>query len=436
MTTPGERNEAGALDALVELGRDSAHQPTRSELEAGLKALRDRMDVRRVQRRWVASVATLVVMLLLPVVWMFGGQWFAPEPTSLTYEIEGGSVLEGGYLRESGQEGITLAFNEGTRCVLTTGARARLRTVDDTNVRVGLENGHAAIEVTPTPGRTWEVEAGPFLVTVKGTSFTVAWDPSSERFELNLTRGRVVVSGPVTGGDLTLRAGQRLVVSLPRAETVITEASADAATDALESPPPSPPSAEADQSPEQEAEATGPEATDEVHQPSATTPGSTPSKGRGARRWAEELANGRWDNILADVEQAGVASTLSSAGSEDLFALATAARYRRRNDLARQALLALRRRFPQSGRALDATFLLGRVEESRGGGVHGAMSWYEEYLARAPSGTYAAEALGRKMTLVRKSSGPIQAKPIAKDYLRRFPRGSYAGSARALLDDR
>ena len=60
-------------------------------------------------------------------------------------------------------------------------------------------------------------------MTVKGTAFNVAWDPVSERFELSLRRGHVVVNGPVAGGAIPLRAGQHLVVVLPKGETLITE---------------------------------------------------------------------------------------------------------------------------------------------------------------------------------------------------------------------
>jgi hypothetical protein len=123
---------------------------------------------------------------------------------------------------------------------------------------------------------------------------------------------------------------------------------------------------------------------------------------------------------------------LEKASSDDLFAVADAARYRRRMDLARAALLAVKKRFPGSSRALDAAFLLGRVEEANERGLVKAVAWYDEYLRRAPRGTYAAEALGRKMTLTNKLEGAEQARPLAEEYLRRFPNGSYAGSARAL----
>ena len=110
-----------------------------------------------------------------------------------------------------------------------------------------------------------------------------------------------------------------------------------------------------------------------------------------------------------------------------------AARYRRRMDLARDALLAERRRFADSPRALDAAFLLGRVEEASDRGLARAIEWYDAYLTRAPGGTYASEALGRKMTLTNKLGGADRARPIAEEYLRRFPGGTYAGPARAFL---
>ena len=58
------------------------------------------------------------------------------------------------------------------------------------------------------------------------------------------------------------------------------------------------------------------------------------------------------------------------------------ARYRRRPELARAALLAQLERFPRSARSLDAVFLLGRVEELRAEGKQRALRRYDEYLAK------------------------------------------------------
>jgi TolA-binding protein len=378
--------------------------------------------------RWslLGAVALVSTLAVFEVVSPSRRGSSAHEP-SLAYKIEGGTVLEGGYLRESGHQGIKLSFSEGTRFELLPGTRGRLRSVDKEGARVAIENGTASFQVTHSMDRRWLVEAGPFLVTVKGTVFAVTWDQSAERFELKLQQGRVVVSGPVSGGDLTLRSGQRLVVSLAKSEVLITEAQPE---EALGESPSSMPSAA-------NAVASTPStAGDKITEPNRSTtatPSSSIAKGEVKRRWADDLASGNWDRILEDVDRNGVEATLSGASSEDLLALADAARYRRRADLARAALLEQRRRFPNSPRALDATFLLGRVEESRGSGMTRAIAWYDEYLSRAPTGAYAAEALGRKMTITKSSAGPVQARPIAEEYLRRFPKGSYAGSARALL---
>jgi TolA-binding protein len=138
------------------------------------------------------------------------------------------------------------------------------------------------------------------------------------------------------------------------------------------------------------------------------------------------------DTILRDAERRGLERCLAEASGEDLSALADAARYRRRDSLAKQALLAQRSRFPGSARALDSAFLLGRLEEMQEGGRRKALSWYERYLAEAPAGAYASEALGREMIVTQDVMGVAAARRVAEDYLRRFPNGTYAGAARAL----
>lgn len=409
--------DSPALAAVAELGRDAPKPHTTAELDQGLRALRARIAVhgarRRALGRWSlfgAAVAACAV-LALRIAPLPRTAAVAPEPPVAVSRIEGGTIFEGGYLAQSGRAGIRLFFNEGTTFELGSGTRGRLRTVAKDNVHLAIEDGTASFRITRSVGRRWLVEAGPFSVTVKGTVFSVSWDPSREIFELRLRDGRVVVSGPTVGDAMALRAGQRLVVSLPRASTLITEEPPE------ETPVPT----------------VGPARP--VVSAGAARPGAVKKAAR-VRRWAAELANGRWDNILADVDRDGVDATLEAASSEDLFVLADAARYRRRTELAHAALLAQRRRFPHSPRSLDVIFLLGRVEELRERGTAQtparAIDWYDQYLAQAPAGTYAAEALGRKMILTNEMRGPAAAKPIADAYLLRFPGGSYAGSARAL----
>ena len=249
MTTTGESRGRRALAALAGMARGSVRPPTPAQLDSGLAALRARMNAGRGPRsaarssilRW-SLVGTLAATSALVAVGVVrSGRSRVPamsELPALTYRVEGGSLVDGGYLRESGRGGIKLFFAEGTEFILKPGTRSRLRAVDASGARIAIEHGAASFLVTPAPAsdRRWQVDVGPFLVTVKGTVFTVSWDAATETFELKLRHGRVTVSGPVTGGEIALRAGQRLLVDLPQGETVISEQKPDEWTDAPAGP--------------------------------------------------------------------------------------------------------------------------------------------------------------------------------------------------------
>jgi ferric-dicitrate binding protein FerR (iron transport regulator) len=414
--TRSEGSDSRRLDALTELARGAVKPPTAVELDQGLKRIRARVEAGRTRSRISLRLAVLASALLACGVLAVGlvPRFLAPSspslPSVVVTRVDGGTILEGGYLSEIGNGGVALSFSEGSKFVLTPGTRGRLRTVTTEGARLALDHGTASFQITPSLERRWWVEAGPFLVSVRGTDFTVAWDPTGEELEVKLRQGRVAVSGPILGEELILRPGQNLRVNLGKRETVITDERPEVpAPSATTSAPVAPLS----------SAATAPAAQ-----------GSASASVSRERRWREAVAKGQWDHILADVERDGLEASLPTLSSDELFALADAARYRRRPDLARSALLTQRERFPNSSRASDAVFLLGRVEESRAGGRDTAVKRYDEYLARAPSGTYAAEALGRKMILVNELQGPESARHIAEEYLRRFPSGSYAAAAR------
>lgn len=421
-----EPRDSRALSRLVELQRRSAETPTHGELERGLAGLRARLSTPRspwIGARGGVALAVSCLVLALAVVWGGRRSQPAPEKPVALSRIEGGRLMQGGYLSESGAQGIRLFFDDGSQCALTPGGRGRLRLDHATGVRLVLERGSASLQITPTTEPRWSVESGPFLVSVKGTDFTVGWDQTSEHFELALRKGRVAVSGPVVGDDFIVRPGQKLSVSLPRAETVITE----------ERPPAPGAAAAPSLAPPVDTSKTPAAALGAASGSAAAPTTSSAAAGQQQRHWRDALAKGEWDRILVEAERAGIKATLETAAGDDLFALADAARYRRRLDLAQSALLAHRRRYAGSPRAAEAIFLLGRVAELGSAGRVTALERYDEYLSRAPTGTYAAEALGRKMTLLNEAGDAQKARATAEAYLRRFPHASYAGAARTLL---
>ena len=77
--------------------------------------------------------------------------------------------------------------------------------------------------------------------------------------------------------------------------------------------------------------------------------------------------------------------------------------------------------------------MLGRLHEGDTGGPAEALGWYDRYLAEADGGVGVSDALGRKMTLLERWNRHTEALTAARDYLRRFPRGTYANAARALV---
>jgi TolA-binding protein len=259
---------------------------------------------------------------------------------------------------------------------------------------------------------------------VKGTEFIADWKKAEEHLEVSLVKGSVAVNGPVLQEPIILHAGQRLLIHVREKEVLIRDI--DAATD--EEDPVTPAESEGPALPPQ------PLAPMPSHEPvakrahSSRSPARTAAKPRG---WVAALAGGKVDTILEQAESYGLEATLAEAAPDDIAALADAARYRQREDVARSALRASRRRFPGSRWSSDAAFLLARLEEA-GRRLDVALTWYDQYLNEAPGGAYAAEALGRKMTVVKRLYGDERARPVANEYLRRFPGGTYASMARTI----
>jgi hypothetical protein len=400
---------------------------TPGEREGGLDIVMARLSEQPRARLFRLSVAGMSVGAVACAVWLvfFTGKVAVPRTESLSYRVEGGEIVDGGYLRSLGSAGVKLRFTEGSELELHAGARGRLRSVDANGARFAIERGTASVQVAHRPGAQWLVDAGPFLIAVKGTTFTVAWDATGEQLDVRMEQGRVSVTGPLSEGAITVSAGQRLAINLPRREVVLRDVEGAAAMHP----------ASASVSPESELASTRPGLDGEPEDNAGGAAGQR-VRARGAvawrRNWAAALVAGDADSVLRDVERRGLARCLAEASGEDLSALADAARYRRRDSIAKEALLAQRSRFPGSARARDAAFLLGRLEEVRDGGRSRALSWYERYLEEAPAGAYASEALGREIIVTQGLMGVAAAQRVAEDYLRRFPTGTYAGAARAL----
>ncbi|MES1172428.1 MAG: FecR domain-containing protein [Bacteroidota bacterium] len=396
----------------------------------GLQVVNARLEARPRRRATALILSVLGTAAMATgaiVVIRSGNHLGVSDGDTLGYRIEGGEVGDGGYIRSFSPAGSLLHFEEGTELRLMARARGRLTSVDEQGARFAIEEGEAEVKVTPRPKARWLVDAGPFLITVRGTVFTAAWNGATERLDIRMKKGLVSVTGPLANGVMSVRAGQHLSVNVRSKEVLLREMARE--------PDAAAPAGAGDVYPGVMPPETNRGGSSRG--PAAAVAAAATARGTGttsARSWSAALAAGDLESILTDAESRGLRRSLAGAGSEDLAALADAARYLRRDDVARQALMTARERFPRSARARDSAFLLGRLEEARTDGGERALQWYDSYLRESPSGAYSSEALGRKMTATERLRGIPAARQVADEYLRRFPNGTYAGAARALRD--
>lgn len=415
-----DRSDDGELDPLAkrvadfiarQVGPGSSSSPDPDALRWLSRARRRRRNRKRLMIG-VAATAIVIAGTLMGL----RRREVLPDK-ELSYRLDNAELQAGGYISVSDSAESLLAFSDGSRVRLSPRARGRVVDLSARGARFALESGKASVDIVQGPRAHWVFQAGPFSITVHGTSFTVAWNPVEAEFEMRLQKGTVSVSGPVGGSEVWLHAGQALKVSLRDQTspmgTVDTRGVPAAASGAPEGTLPVAPS------------------------PANQTANSTPTRSSpprwSNRGWKAVLAEGKAASVLSEAERSGVPLVLEQADSEDLRALANAARYAGRYALARQALVAQRRRFSGSDYAHEASFFLGRLYDGASDGATDALRWYERYMVEAPTGEYASDALGRKMTILKRWHREDEALDVARDYLRRFPDGTYANAARALV---
>lgn len=419
------RPEDAALARLVGLARETLVVPAGEAVdERGLRRARDGQRVRPVRLRWpVVSALALaaLAMVATPVAWQL-----ARRPGPLTFEVVHGTVAASGEIRPAAAD-TRIRFSDGSEIVLEREARTEVRDSVASGGRIVLSRGRVQAYFVPRPQARWQVAAGPYLVQVTGTMFDVQWSGDDQAFELWLRKGSVRVSGPMIPGGVVMKAGQHLLTRAGDEKFLLETNGAQGTTTATTT-------TEAEGQAEAVPEAAAPGEAPPMVPPVAAIPAlraAQPSFSSSSASWNRRLARGDFEAIVADAERRGIGAVLGRGPRAELAALADAARYTRRGRLARRALLAERSRFADSAEGREAAFFLGNLAEDDGE-ARTATRWYAQYLRDDPAGTYAAQALGRKLLLEEQTSSGA-ARTDAEDYLRRFPNGPTADAARRIL---
>jgi hypothetical protein len=424
---------------LGELARRQATLPVDPDLHRAGRARFLAQALHKPSRaapRWRAAWWAAPAMALAVAAWFL---W----PRALRYEVKG-SELDGPYVSAPPSLPVDVTFSEGTSLHLDPDAKLRIEEVRSSGARVLIERGKTAVHVVHRARTAWTFVAGPFEVRVVGTRFDLNWDSSAQTIDLLLQEGALEVTSPFGHSPIAMRAGQRFLGDLLRRSTTVVDAAQAVQGPALLSPPDladkiaaAPAQETADPSGDRPTDpfAPGDGRVDAVPgEPIGRPGGARSSRAIASRRssWPKLVASGQFAALVSDAEARGIAVCLAGCSSTDLRALADAARYTGRSELAEQCLYTLRRRFARSESSAAAAFLLGRTFEASGA-PGTAETWYDTYLAETPSGELAAEALAGKMRAAEKLRGRGASAAIAREYLRRYPTGVHAGVARRLL---
>jgi ferric-dicitrate binding protein FerR (iron transport regulator) len=413
--------DARMIEYVASAARQGLGQVTEAELNEGWQRLASRL-AREEDRepliflrrrfpwgRWAmagaVAVALAMVAYRLPL---------RPLDSPLQYVVEGATV--GPAETITATSSTRVLFSDESRLGIEPSSKIKVLGTDAHGAQVAVADGSIDVFVKPRKDSSWRFEAGPFSILVKGTAFRLGFDAAKGRLDLNMKTGVVEVRGPHRVS--TLRGGD----SLELLANPASEASSIAPAQVTAPLPPAPPL--------QTLPA----------RPTPAKPLAHDSPGRLAMHdgaghsasWSDLIAKGDFSAVVQDAERCGLDTTLARGSALDLITLADAARYTKEYETARQALLALRARFAGSNRAKDAAFFLGRLSEVGPAPSDAALTWYDTYLAEADRGPYAAEALGRKLTLL-VHKDPEQAHKVAHSYLQRFPQGNQAELARSVV---
>jgi transmembrane sensor len=290
----------------------------------------------------------------------------------------------------------TVALSDGSQLDIAPGSRLKPLDVSDRSVLLHLVQGKARFTVKPGGPRRWVVEAGSASVEVVGTRFTVERDQGAVRVEVE--EGKVLVRGAaIEDGVTRLSAGESL--SVP--------STVEAAPAVAPTPAPTP--------------AIAPETA--ARKPAA------PSRGRTRAAEAPAPKPTAVKELLP----------LGALDADALLALADQARMSRDYRGAIGALGRVLHEHPSDPRARLAAFTMGRIRQEELHDLAGAATAYEDALRRGLSGSLAEDCTirlvrVRKTQVERDEIEPVRAHLAARRYLARYPSGRYAAEARQLLE--
>jgi TolA-binding protein len=168
----------------------------------------------------------------------------------------------------------------------------------------------------------------------------------------------------------------------------------------------------------------------------ATAEEASLSQGRGnlvPPDWKKMYAAKDFQGIMDLAEKKGIDVLKRRLGKDELWIVANSARYIRNNRLADELFQVVRSRFPKSGQARTAAFLIAKFALENGG-LTDAKRWFEIYLDENPDGPLAEEALGRLMNVYSALGDSQEAAVLAEAYLKKYEGGYFTKQAGTIIN--
>ncbi|MEO0325847.1 MAG: FecR family protein [Myxococcota bacterium] len=326
-------------------------------LWAGTQRAEARIGPRRVRRARAASMAAAVVLLAAG----FGLRGALPGG-----DLEGGTASHAaanGELRlasgalplgRTPEADETMTLADGTTLSLGAGSRWAPVRNEATLFESELSAGEIRFSIPPGGPRVWRLRAGPSVVEVLGTVFTVRHAPP-DQLEVQVERGRVRVrDARLDTGARELSAGERLALPArtpaPDAERASTSRTDDAAARVVASPAAAAVLVETAAVPARAARAP----TSGARREAASEPS------RSAEDWRSLAEAGAYQEAYVALE-----ASAGAAGIRELLLAADVARF---SGHPRDAVAPLERILEAHGsdpRAAVAAVTLGRLEMDR-----------------------------------------------------------------------
>lgn len=359
--------------------------------------------------------------------------WLWPNPVSFEVgEAHAGHLGE--LIVSLDTQPTPLRFSEGSHLILHEHGRMRVLALAPENARVLVETGVLDVSIAHAQGRKrrWDFEAGPYLVTVTGTKFRMAFSPRDQAFSLSTQEGSVLVTGGCQPTARKVSAGESIDLRCPAAAGAVEQ---DRLQDRLQG---SLQDRLQDRLHDRLQDRLQEPAGEAPPQPRASAPARDvhpvlAESNRGEPAWRRLLASGSLLEGLHAADRAGFERVCQLATAKELLGLADAARLFGSYARAVAALRILRQRFPGTADAATAAFRLGLIAFDREQAYAEAGRWFEIYLRDMPSGPFMGDSFGRLMEARARAGDPAGARTVAQQYLHRFPEGPYASKARGIL---